>query len=298
MDDYYENSPHGEERMVPAATESDRLDTSLGGVSIESGEGDDPQSSEISQDFVVRWEKLISTTNWEKGRIIHEWREALIASGAPATSYSDEAWARRVGGVTSQHVGRLRRVYERFGAVYSTYSGLYWSHFLAAMDWEDAEMWLEGAVQSGWSVSQMRRWRWETLGAVPEEEPTDEELITASVDEDFVPLEEMEEDISAADGTRAATEGPLPEGPDFGDERDIEALADDPPIDDVLPWEGDPEPGVSPLASLPSLPVDLADAVEQFKLAIIRHRTEGWNEVRPEDVVQALEALRDFVRQG
>ena len=52
-----------------------------------------------SRPFVGRWNKLVTTTNWEKGRIIHEWREALIAS-APVTEYSDEAWARRVTGVT------------------------------------------------------------------------------------------------------------------------------------------------------------------------------------------------------
>ncbi|RMF36704.1 MAG: hypothetical protein D6753_19000, partial [Planctomycetota bacterium] len=183
---------------------------------------DDPKAIELSSDFVVRWEKLISTTNWEKGRIIFEWREALMGSQAPPSAYSDEAWARRVGGVTSQHVGRLRRVYERFGSVYESYPGLYWSHFLAAMDWDDAEMWLEGASQSGWSVSQMRRMRWEAMGGDPLQEPSDADLKTTDdVDEDFAPLDPLEDrETSAQDGTRSGTEGPLPEGPDFGDEAD------------------------------------------------------------------------------
>jgi hypothetical protein len=60
--------------------------------------------------FVGRWNKLVTTTNWEKGRIIHQWREAILASGAPVTEYSDEAWARRVTGVTGQQrVSQVRR---------------------------------------------------------------------------------------------------------------------------------------------------------------------------------------------
>ncbi len=32
--------------------------------------------------FVGRWNQLVSNTNWEKGRIIYQWREALRESGA------------------------------------------------------------------------------------------------------------------------------------------------------------------------------------------------------------------------
>jgi len=99
-----------------------------------------------SEQFLGRWKRLVSTTNWEKGRIIYEWREALVAAEAPLAEYSDEAWSRRVGNVTPQHVGRLRRVFESFAAVHDDYPGLYWSHFQAALDWDDAPMWLTGAV--------------------------------------------------------------------------------------------------------------------------------------------------------
>ncbi|MFM7117389.1 MAG: hypothetical protein ACKO0N_12220, partial [Planctomycetota bacterium] len=84
-----------------------------------------PQLIAESAPFIGRWNRLVSTTNWEKGRIIHEWRSALEASAAPTTEYSDEAWSRMVGGVTGQHAGRLRRVYERYGAVHADYDGLF-----------------------------------------------------------------------------------------------------------------------------------------------------------------------------
>ena len=53
-----------------------------------------------SLSFVGRWNRLVSTTNWEKGRIISEWRARLIDADAPVQSYSDEAWSRRAGNVS------------------------------------------------------------------------------------------------------------------------------------------------------------------------------------------------------
>ncbi len=266
---------------------------------------DDPKSLELSAEFIGRWSTLVSTTNWEKGRIIYEWREALMGSESPAVAYSDEAWSRRVGGVSAQHVGRLRRVYERFGSSYTSYAGAYWSHFLAALDWDDAELWLEGVAQSGWSVSQMRRTRWESMGGIPEQEPNDQDIspdgsISAVADEDYTPLAEQEDLAGAKDGPRSVAEGPRPDGPDFGDEDDTSpspqasAAADD----DVPPWEDEgvsAEPSESPFARLPSLPVDMAEALEQFKLAIIRHRADGWRDVSQADTLQSLDALKAFV---
>ncbi len=69
---------------------------------------------EVSAHFIGRWSELISTTNWEKGKIIFLWRETLREASAPSSAYSDEAWCRCVGGVTPQHVGtaatRLRTI--------------------------------------------------------------------------------------------------------------------------------------------------------------------------------------------
>ena len=112
-----------------------------------------PETLNQSKPFVGQWNELVSTTNWDKGEIIIQWRESLKEKSASASESSDEAWSQLVGGVTPQHVGRLRRTFERFGHTFKEYQGIYWSHFYAALDWDDAEMWLEGAVQSKWSVS-------------------------------------------------------------------------------------------------------------------------------------------------
>ncbi|MBX7165056.1 MAG: hypothetical protein K1X74_01785 [Pirellulales bacterium] len=266
---------------TPGATDADRL--------VET----------TSDLFVGEWQRLVSTTNWEKGRIIQEWRQALIESGASVQVYSDEAWARRVGGVTSQHVGRLRRVHERFAATRAQYPALYWSHFQAALDWHDAELWLEGARLEGWSVADMRAQRFDAHGAVADREP-------------LAPAEEAETygDETAADASSAAESAPGDSSTatshaeeDFmsgGHSTDGETTDSD----DEVPWEtaavapaGDHEgPTGVPVTGFSNLPDDLLEAFEGCKLAIVRHRLSGWSEVSPELVLGALDSLADLVR--
>jgi hypothetical protein len=238
-----------------------------------------PWVEETSTEYVGRWNRLVSTTNWEKGRIIAAWRKALEKAAAPIGSCSDQAWSSRVGSVSPQHAGRLRRVYERFGRVRKQYSGLYWSHFQVALDWHDAEMWLEGAVQNGWSVAQMRRQRWEAMGAPPELKPRDEDIIQAEFDEDVEPAAD-----SAAAATLTESIGVVQpaEGPPSGDSADsvaAEAAAAPP----------------APFANLAALPADLSEALEALKLAILRHKLSGWQEVSCRDVLTALEGLKQVV---
>lgn len=280
---------------------------------VETTTSDEPETSDLassfsaeevdasSQPFIGRWNQLISSTNWEKGRIICDWRSNLEETGAPAVEFSDEAWARRVGGVTAPHVGRLRRVFEKFGTQYETYPGLYWSHFLAALDWDDAPLWLEGAVRSGWSISQMRSQRWEANGGGAEDEPQAADIVTSDTDEDVVlPAQGGGKEERYTDDPDGVTAGPLPEGPDFGEEEftgePSGAVAEAVGEDDTDNLDG---PGssslVQPFAGLPDLPGDMSEALEMFKLSIIRHKAGGWNEIAPEVVVKVLDALKTLV---
>jgi len=251
-----------------------------------------------SEPFVGRWNRLISTTNWEKGKIIHQWRSACSEHGGEAKECSDQTWVEMVGGVTAPHVGRLRRVYERFGDQYESYPGLYWTHFLAAFDWDDAPLWLEGAMRSGWSVNQMRRQRWEAHGAAEEDRPRASDLQDTDLDEDAV--------IPAQGGSTSegrfddhpgnVSAGPLPEGPDFGEEATTSPGASQSATgkSDL----GSDEEGatlVQPFAGLAELPSDLSEALEMFKLAIVRHKMQGWSDCSPEHVLGALEGLKMLV---
>ncbi|MBM4004970.1 MAG: hypothetical protein FJ295_17055 [Planctomycetes bacterium] len=266
-------------------------------------ESTSPQAEQASLAFVGRWRQLVSTTNWEKGRIIAHWRDALIEAGAAANEYSDDSWSRRVGGVTPQHVGRLRRVYQRFGTSYEKFPVLFWTHFQAAIDWNDAEMWLEGAVQNAWSVSEMRSMRWETMGSVEAQRPVASEIITVETDEDFDLTVEPASRRGDLDGaTHPATNetadaeitGPGNFGSGHRSESD-QATNDPLSTEETLTSASDPIPVVRPFADLPALPADLADAVEAFKLAIVRHKASEWSHVSPEDVLASLEALKCLV---
>ena len=250
-----------------------------------------PSSADVAKDdtsniYIGRWNRLVSTTNWEKGRIICEWREALIAGGAATADYSDDAWALRVGGVSGQHVGRLRRVYLRFADVNTDYDSLYWSHFLAALDWNDAEMWLEGALQNAWSVSQMRTARWEALGAPDELKPSDDDIVTAEIDEDV----DDALDVPTMTVTTEAVQDPDDDrGAEATDVQGSVALQTD-----VLAEDQESVSRSRPFENLAALPDDLTEAFEAFKLAILNHKLAGWEEISRDDVLASLDALKQL----
>ncbi|KAA1257573.1 hypothetical protein LF1_00600 [Rubripirellula obstinata] len=259
---------------------------------------EESQLVELAVPFVGQWNQLISTSNWEKGRIISDWRSALIESGVQSSQYSDEAWTRRVGGVTAPHVGRLRRVYDRFASTYETYAGLYWSHFLAALDWEDAPMWLEGATKENWSVAGMREQRWQAHGAVESNRPTNSQIVEVDLDEDVEPT------LPAEGGGRTkeygdesgVASGPVYEAPDFGEEDELMSLGGASPdgsggVAAVADPDQPPGASVQPFSGLPELPDDLSDAVESFKLALLRHKTSKWEKVSAETVEKYLQAF-------
>ncbi len=247
-----------------------------------------------SEQFLGQWKRLVSTTNWEKGQIILGWRQALIDADAPVSDYSDEAWSRRVGNVTPQHVGRLRRVFERFGLTREDYDGLFWSHFQAALDWDDAELWLEGAVQNDWSISEMRHKRWETRGELAEEQPS------ASEESGEAPWDEDAEAVDAGEVTTGTME--TARDPERGDSSNDE----DDNEDEVDSESTEVEAGgyasgpaassapIRPFAALPPLPPDVNDAFEAYKLCILRHKMGGWQDISLDDMVMSLEALKQL----
>ena len=250
------------------------------------------ETTEHSVPFIGQWNQLISTTNWDKGQIIQDWRQSLEKSDAPASQYSDEAWSQLVGGVTPQHVGRLRRTHERFGHVCKEYEGLFWSHFYAAIDWDDAEMWLEGAVQSKWSVSKMRQQRWETMGKLPGEEPSATDIVSSEASEETQSLALSDGTEKPRNNDRDYIEGPVHEGPDFGDEgqsgsgssaatAELDAADAIEPVDPIKHFE-----------AFDDLPDDVSEAASAFKVAIINHKAAEWEEISREDMVGMLDALK------
>ena len=256
-----------------------------------------PLIDQLSEPIVGKWNILVSQTNWEKGFLILHWRTELIAAGMPKTAYSDDAWARRVGNVTPQHVGRLRRTAERFGDKNKEFPRIYWSHFNAALEWDDAELWLEGAVQSDWSVAQMRTQRWETIGASHEQKPQEEDIIVAVIDEDVyyrqsVPPDRIEgrraeiesaDALEGSDGSSSTSE-PLKknEQPKKNRGKSAEPVGQIQRTGEIL----------MSLRGISNFPADIAESLELLKVAILNHKLAGWKSVSAEQVCRSLEALK------
>ena len=299
------------------------------------GEGEEPIPpekapliDEIAMECIGFWNRLVSQTNWEKGRVIQTWRTKLLEAGLPRSVYSDESIAKRIGNVSSQHVGRLRRVFERFGddSVYresDRFANLYWSHYQAALDWEDAEEWLEKASQEGLSIALMRIARWEKYGAPKSAKPKDSEIVDAEPDEDVNPMNDSDRttfDVGAfgeiGDGSEKSGGGggdgkgsDKPKKKSDGKEEDDDAAFDysgDSEIKSELErfrgedavWNPEKKTTGELLRSyseLTPIPNDLAEPFEALKVAILEHKLSGWETVPREDILKRLAALRAVV---
>ena len=267
-----------------------------GSNSAESSDEPNPSGvDEASMPFVGKWHTLNSTTNWEKGRIISSWREAKKEAGEEVSAFSDEAWAQLVGEVTSQHVGRLRRVFDRFGKNFTDYASLYWSHFHVSLDWEDAEPWLEGAQGQGWSVAGMRRQRDEAHGKSGEGQVIESRIAGSDLetvgDGELATVANPDADEEAsADWT--GSEGGSSDSSDRSAESDDETASSDEELN--MQAAGKTMPKVRPFEEIADLPDDLADAFEAMKLAILHHKISGWEKISEEEVVSSLIALQQL----
>ena len=256
---------------------------------------------QLSEPLVGKWNVLVSQTNWEKGTLILRWRSELIAAGQPNTVYSDEAWARRVGNVTAQHVGKLRRVAERFGEKHHDFARLYWSHFNAALEWNDAELWLEGAVQSDWSVAQMQVQRWDALGVSNAHKPQEGDIFVAELDEDAFSRQSSQNRIEGRNAEIGAVdplvgfeptivpdtlaESPQKKKPKKTKAKHSELDSNTPSTVEVL---------VS-LKGISTFPADVAEPLELLKVAVLNHKLAGWKAISAEQMRKSLDDLKMLV---
>lgn len=247
-----------------------------------------PIVDELSLDFISSWNRLISMTNWEKGKLIHNWRLKLMESELPRQVYSDESWAKRVGNVSGQHIGRLRRVYERFGESVEQYTQLYWSHFQAALDWDDAEKWLQEASENRWSVATMRLNRWEAIGAPADKKPQGD-IPMSDIDEDVNPYNDSETAVKPVDKPKDKKKS---QDDDYGDSSGKSKNGDS---DVDLGEFSSPSDAFAKLKQVKDLPEDLKDAFEQLKVVILSHKISGWQEVDPQRIVTFLSAMKVVV---
>jgi hypothetical protein len=128
----------------------------------------------------------------------------------------------------------------------------------------------------------MRYKRWETRGAVADQEPAD--------DAHEIP---WDDDSEPAEASAEVTRGTLGVVSDVEVPADRDNAGDEPAHEAGVAYEAS-EPraaAVAPFASLPLLPPDVNDAFEAYKLCILRHKLAGWQEISRDAMIFSLEAL-------
>lgn len=123
--------------------------------------GMDPIAAEVRQaeateEQLIERAKSIASMDegckWEFGKVASEFHQRYSREHADQRLGDEVGWSQ-------QTVQFRRAAWERFSEIYSTWSRLSWAHFKTAVDWNDAEEWLEKANENKWSVSRMKEER-------------------------------------------------------------------------------------------------------------------------------------------
>ena len=124
---------------------------------------------ETEASLISRAQVAVSHCNWEVGECAAIWTKRF------ARGRTDADFAALVS-LSADQVYQRRRVWETFADVYANYLTLKWSHFYAAINWDDAAECLQWAddVQAG--VAEMKAWRRAQRGEDLDAPPMDEAL--------------------------------------------------------------------------------------------------------------------------
>lgn len=110
--------------------------------------------AETEERLIETVRAAVSDVDWVVGECASKW----------TTKYSrgrtDADFAATVGGdLTGDFVFKRRRVWETFADVRKTYHNLKWSHFYAAIAWDDSAECLAWADEMDATVAEMKAWR-------------------------------------------------------------------------------------------------------------------------------------------
>ncbi len=124
---------------------------------------------ETEASLIARAQIAVSRCNWEVGECAALWTKRF------ARGRTDADFAALVS-LSADQVYQRRRVWETFADVFQNYATLKWSHFYAAINWDDAAECLQWAddVQAG--VAEMKAWRRAQRGEDLDAPPMDDAL--------------------------------------------------------------------------------------------------------------------------
>jgi hypothetical protein len=125
---------------------------------------------ESEEQLVSRAQDAVSQCRWVVGECAANWT-ARYARGR-----TDNDFAVLIG-ISGDQVYQRRRVWETFHEIRGEYPALKWSHFYAALTWEDARDCLSWAEETHSTVAEMRAWRRAQRGEDLTIDPAEDESI-------------------------------------------------------------------------------------------------------------------------
>jgi len=112
----------------------------------------DGSVSESEEQLVSTAQQALSSCRWVVGECAAKWTKRY------ARGRTDGDFGALIG-LSGDQVYQRRRVWETFSDVRGLYNSLSWSHFYAAINWDDASECLQWAEETGSTVAEMRAWR-------------------------------------------------------------------------------------------------------------------------------------------
>jgi hypothetical protein len=141
------------------------------------------QTSPTEQDLIERAQEALNQCNWVIGECAAQWTKRY------AKGRTDNDFGAKIG-LSGDQVYQRRRVWETFSDVYTDYSSVKWSHFYAALNWDDAAECLQWSDEMQATVAEMKAWRRAQRG----------EDLTEQGDDDVPFAESAVEHLSATAG--------------------------------------------------------------------------------------------------
>lgn len=110
------------------------------------------RQTESEEQLVARAQDAVSQCRWVVGECAATWTERY------ARGRTDGDFAVLIG-ISGDQVYQRRRVWETFREIRDEYPSLKWSHFYAALTWDDSRDCLSWAEETHSTVAEMRAWR-------------------------------------------------------------------------------------------------------------------------------------------
>lgn len=121
------------------------------------GDATQTRSRETEQQLIERAQDALNQCNWVIGECAAQWTQRY------AKGRTDADFGGKIG-LSGDQVYQRRRVWETFSDVRTEYQNVRWSHFYAALNWDDAAECLQWADEMQATVAEMKAWRRAQLG--------------------------------------------------------------------------------------------------------------------------------------